>query len=104
MCGVFMELAGLEPAPSWVRSRRSSEREMACLQPVSGECLECPNISRNILIGVLQWDNGCPASPGTPCVACASSRHLVTSRAWDRLLSDAEAGARSENRNELQCS
>ena len=43
-----MELAGLEPATSWVRSSCSYEREPACLQRVSEERLECRNNSRNI--------------------------------------------------------
>ncbi len=56
-CGPFeVELAGLEPATSWVRSSCSSEREMVCLQPVSGECLECRNTSRNISASDLQRD------------------------------------------------
>ena len=55
-CRSFMELAGLEPATSWVRSTCSSERELACLQRVSGEHLECRNISRNIPASDLQRD------------------------------------------------
>jgi hypothetical protein len=55
--GSLMELAGLEPATSWVRSTCSSEREMACLQPVSGECLEYRNIPRNIGTAVLHYVN-----------------------------------------------
>jgi hypothetical protein len=49
-----MELAGLEPATSWVRSSCSLERELVCLQRVLGERLERRNISPNILQVVLQ--------------------------------------------------
>jgi hypothetical protein len=53
----FMELAGLEPATSWVRSTRFSEWEPAKLQRFSLERLECRNISRNSLQRVLHFDN-----------------------------------------------
>jgi hypothetical protein len=38
----LMELAGLEPATSWVRCRRSSDQEMALCAVFSDEGLECP--------------------------------------------------------------
>jgi hypothetical protein len=67
-----MELAGLQPATSWVRSSCSSEREMACLQPVSGECLEGRNISRNISASDLQRDEclrrQCPSGSETNAI------------------------------------
>ncbi len=44
----LMELARLEPATSWVRSTRSSERETLCLRHFSKERLEGRNISHNI--------------------------------------------------------
>jgi hypothetical protein len=47
-----MELAGLELATSWVRSTRSSERELTSLQDFLRKRLECRNISRNIPAGV----------------------------------------------------
>ena len=50
----LMELAGLEPATSWVRSSCSYEREPACLQRVSEERLECRNISHNIFASDVQ--------------------------------------------------
>ena len=52
-----MELAGLEPATSWVRSIRPLGRELGCVQPFSGERLDCRNISRNILQSVFHRDN-----------------------------------------------
>jgi hypothetical protein len=57
-----MELAGLEPATSWVRSSCSSERELASLQRFSGERLECRNISRNNSAAVLHSDNEYPGA------------------------------------------
>jgi hypothetical protein len=45
---VCMELAGLEPAASWVRSSGSVSLESSRLQRFSRERLEC-HISRNIL-------------------------------------------------------
>jgi hypothetical protein len=47
-----MELAGLEPAPSWVRST-SSHVESGSFAALYGR-LECRNISRNSLHRVLQ--------------------------------------------------
>ena len=55
-----MELAGLEPATSWVRFRRSSQREPASLQRFSGGALGRRNISRNILHSVLQRETSHP--------------------------------------------
>src|ERR687892_608169 len=49
-----MELAGLEPAPSWVRSSRPLTSKVPRLQRFMGERLECRNISRNSLHRVLQ--------------------------------------------------
>jgi hypothetical protein len=49
-----MELAGLEPATSWVRSSRPLTPKMPLLQRFMGERLECRNISRNSLHPVLQ--------------------------------------------------
>jgi hypothetical protein len=53
----LMELAGLEPATSWVRSNRLSGREPPYLQHISGERLECPNTFPNILQPVCHYDN-----------------------------------------------
>ena len=49
-----MELAGLEPATSWVRSSRPLTSKVLRLQRFMGERLECRNISRNSLHRVLQ--------------------------------------------------
>jgi hypothetical protein len=49
-----MELAGLEPAPSWVRSSRPLTSKVLRLQRFMGERLECRNISLNSLHHVLQ--------------------------------------------------
>ena len=49
-----MELAGLEPAPSWVRSSRPLTLKVPLLQRFMAERLECRNISRNSLHRVLQ--------------------------------------------------
>jgi hypothetical protein len=49
-----MELAGLEPATSWVRSSRPLTSKELRLQRFMGESLECRNISRNSLHRVLQ--------------------------------------------------
>jgi hypothetical protein len=49
LCGGFMELAGLEPATSWVRSSRFVARKTLNLERFYGERLECRNISRNTL-------------------------------------------------------
>ena len=49
-----MELAGLEPATSWVRSSRSPIPKVTLLQRFMGERLECRNISPNSLHRVLQ--------------------------------------------------
>jgi hypothetical protein len=45
----LMELAGLEPATSWVRSSRFVARKTLNLERFYGERLECRNISRNTL-------------------------------------------------------
>ena len=48
--GLFeMELAGLEPATSWVRSSRSFETKLLYLQHILGEGMERRNMSRNNL-------------------------------------------------------
>jgi hypothetical protein len=52
--GFEMELAGLEPATSWVRSTRSFECEPAFVQRFSGERLGCRNSSRNLSASDLQ--------------------------------------------------
>jgi hypothetical protein len=49
----WMELAGLEPATSWVRSIRFSRREQTDLQRFYHERLKCRNSFRNILGRVL---------------------------------------------------
>jgi hypothetical protein len=49
-----MELAGLEPTTSWVRSSRPLTSKVLRLQCFLGERLECRNISRNSLHRVLQ--------------------------------------------------
>jgi hypothetical protein len=49
-----MELAGLEPATSWVRSSRPLRPKVLLLQRFMGERLECRNISRNSLHRVSQ--------------------------------------------------
>jgi hypothetical protein len=49
-----MELAGLEPATSWVRSSRPLTSKGPRLQRFIGERLECRNISRNSLHRVLR--------------------------------------------------
>jgi hypothetical protein len=49
-----MELAGLEPATSWVRSSRPLTPKAPLLQRFMAERLECRNISRNSLHRVLQ--------------------------------------------------
>src|SRR5919106_4080820 len=49
-----MELAGLEPATSWVRSNRPLTPKVLRLQRFRPERLECRNISRNSLHRVLQ--------------------------------------------------
>jgi len=49
-----MELAGLEPATSWVRSSRPVTSKELRLQRFVGDSLECRNISRNSLHRVLQ--------------------------------------------------
>jgi hypothetical protein len=46
----FMELAGLEPATSWLRSSRPFALKVPLLQRFMAERLECRNISRNSLI------------------------------------------------------
>src|SRR5918996_5235228 len=46
-CRSFMELAGLEPATSWVRSSRPRGEEPANLQRLFDERLARRNISRN---------------------------------------------------------
>ena len=48
-----MELAGLEPATSWVRSSRPLTSKVPRLQRFMGERLERRNISRNSLHRVL---------------------------------------------------
>jgi hypothetical protein len=68
-----MELAGLEPATSWVRSTRPFDREPACLQRVSGERLECRNISRNTPAPDLQ---NRPRACAHPCGAAAMTNRL----------------------------
>jgi hypothetical protein len=45
----LMELAGLEPATSWVRSSRSFETKLLYLQHILGEGMERRNMSRNNL-------------------------------------------------------
>jgi len=49
-----MELAGLEPATSWVRPSRPLTPKVRRLQRFMGERLKCHNISRNSLHRVLQ--------------------------------------------------
>jgi hypothetical protein len=49
-----MELAGLEPATSWVRSSRPLTSKVLPLQRFMGERLWCRNISPNIRQHVLQ--------------------------------------------------
>jgi hypothetical protein len=49
-----MELAGLEPATSWVRSSRPLTPKMTLLRRFMAERLECRNISRNSVHRVLQ--------------------------------------------------
>ena len=49
-----MELAGLEPATSWVRSSRSPTSKVLRLQRFTGERLESRNISPNTLHRILQ--------------------------------------------------
>jgi hypothetical protein len=49
-----MELAGLEPATSWVRSSCPLTSKVLLLQRFMGERLECRNISRNSLHLILQ--------------------------------------------------
>ena len=81
----LMELAGLEPATSWVRSTRSSERETLCLRHFSKERLEGRNISHNISApdsasaGARPTGSGCRRTPArcsrrTPSRACSASR------------------------------
>jgi hypothetical protein len=60
-----MELAGLEPATSWVRSSGALRQELADLQRFVAEALECRNISRNNSAVVLHAGNehrGAPLS------------------------------------------
>ena len=49
-----MELAGLEPATSWVRSSRPHTLKVSLLRRFLTERLECRNISRNSVHRVLQ--------------------------------------------------
>jgi hypothetical protein len=49
-----MELAGLEPATSWVRSSRPPTSKVLRFQRFMGERVECRNISPNSLHRVLQ--------------------------------------------------
>jgi hypothetical protein len=44
-----MELAGLEPATSWVRSRRFPSLDFACLSAFYGSYSPPPNTFPNIL-------------------------------------------------------
>ena len=66
-----MELAGLEPATSWVRSTHSLAQKMPLLQRFSLERLECRNIPRNIRAAVLHYVNAEDSPPG------GRSDHLV---------------------------
>jgi hypothetical protein len=53
-----MELAGLEPATSWVRSNRPPTLKVPRLQRFMTERLECRNIPRNSLNRGLQSARG----------------------------------------------
>jgi hypothetical protein len=60
-----MELAGLEPATSWVRSSRPPTLKGTLLQRFMAERLECRNISRNSVHRVLQRARGWAAKPAS---------------------------------------
>jgi hypothetical protein len=86
-----MELAGLEPATSWVRSRGFGELEASRLQRFSSERLRCRNICPNNLHPVRHYDDAFAASdrnagyPRVPSVACPAvtvtgSRSLVAAK------------------------
>jgi hypothetical protein len=62
---VLMELAGLEPATSWVRSRRSLARNLAWLGSFSNLRAGSPNTFPKSLQPVLQYDNARPSSRAT---------------------------------------
>jgi hypothetical protein len=83
-----MELAGLEPATSWVRSSGALRRELADLQHFQAESLERRNISRNNSAVVLHSDNEYPVpslrantTAGAPAYSCGRSAWLF-SNAW----------------------
>jgi hypothetical protein len=59
--GLSVELAGLEPATSWVRSILAMKPEIPDLQRIHSERLERRNTARNILPTVLQFDNARPS-------------------------------------------
>jgi hypothetical protein len=76
-----MELAGLEPATSWVRSRRSLWPKFGLFSCFSDLRAGSPNTFPNSLQPVLQYDNACPRGrmerskrpPVTPEVAGSNS-------------------------------
>jgi hypothetical protein len=76
-----MELAGLEPATSWVRSSRPLTLKAPGLQRFIGERLECRNISRNSLHRVLQRHEVLDRSADAIPSFSADSR-----RTWPRTL------------------
>jgi hypothetical protein len=59
--GFLVELAGLEPATSWVRCWRSVDRKTALPKPFSRAIRNSPNIIPNKMLRVLQYDNVPPA-------------------------------------------
>jgi hypothetical protein len=75
-----MELAGLEPATSWVRSSRPLTSKVLRLQRFMGERLECRNISRNSLHRVLQRHEILDSSAG----AIEKEREVVRVHPYER--------------------
>ena len=63
-----MELVGLEPTTSWVRSSPPLTVKVPLLQRLMAERLECRNISPNSLHRVLQRDEVSGSSAGA--IAC----------------------------------
>jgi hypothetical protein len=76
-----MELAGLEPATSWVRSSRPLTPKVILLQRFMGERLEWRNISRNSLHRVLQGHEILDRSAGATEGARARTSMVRRSRA-----------------------
>jgi hypothetical protein len=72
--GSEMELAGLEPATSWVRSNRSLDRKLFSLQRFSAERLARHNISHNICVRLAEPSCWCRTSSPQECHSGQSGR------------------------------